>query len=158
MHYLSQCQTQTHLCWMTRWWWPASILHCEWMHCVAWLQTYSERIIPQQRIHPSMEHMNVAWAAPSLDTWHRRLGHVNYPSIIWMADKKLAKGIPTSLDFLLQTCKHCVLAKQAKALVPNMQERGRAKRLLEIFFLDIAGPEDIQTPNGKMHPYLNTQR
>ena len=98
-----------------------------------------------------MEHMNVAQAAPGPDTWHRCLGHVNYPSIIQMPEKQLPEGVPTSLDFLLQTCEHCVLAKQAKAPVPKMWEGGRAKRLLEKIFSDIAGPEDIQTPNGKMY-------
>ena len=65
-----------------------------------------------------------------------------------MAEKQLAKGMPTSLDFLPE---HCVLAKQAKAPVPKMWEGGRAKRLLEKFFSDIAGPEDVQSPNGKMY-------
>ena len=68
-----------------------------------------------------------------------------------MAEKQLAKSMPTSLDFLPQTCEHCVLAKQAKAPVPKMREGGRAKRLLEKVFSDIAGPEDVQTPNGEMY-------
>ena len=68
-----------------------------------------------------------------------------------MAEKKLAKGMPASLDFLLQICEYCVLAKQAKTLVPKLQEGGRAKQPLEKIFSDIAGPEDVQTPNGERY-------
>ena len=31
---------------------------------------------------PTFEHASIARAVPTLETWHRRLGHVNYASII----------------------------------------------------------------------------
>ena len=68
-----------------------------------------------------------------------------------MAEKQLASGMPTSLDYLPQICEHCVLEKKAKTPVPKLQEGRRAKKLLEKVFSDITGPEDIQTPNGKQY-------
>ena len=68
-----------------------------------------------------------------------------------MAEKGLATGMPTSLDYLLQICEHCVLAKQAKTPVPRVGEGKRAKRLLEKVFSDITGPEDVKTPNGERY-------
>ena len=59
----------------------------------------------------SVEHMNVARTIPNLETWHWDLGHVNYDSIIQMAEKRLAKGMPMSLAYLPQICEHCVCAK-----------------------------------------------
>ena len=35
--------------------------------------------------------------------------------------------------------------------VPKKQEGGRAKKLLERVFSDIMGPEDVQTPHGKLY-------
>ena len=60
----------------------------------------------------SVEHMNVAHTIPDLETWHWCLGHVNYDSIIQMAEKRLVKGMPTSLAYLLQICEDCILSKQ----------------------------------------------
>ena len=68
-----------------------------------------------------------------------------------MAERQLATGMPTSLSYLPQICEHCVLAKQARTLVPKTWEGGRAKRLLEKVFSDITGPEDVQTPHGELY-------
>ena len=52
--------------------------------------------------HPSVKRINIACAAVTLDTWHRWLGHVNYTSIMKMAEKKPVTGMPTSLSYLPQ--------------------------------------------------------
>ena len=77
--------------------------------------------------HPTVECINIARAAAMLDTWHQRLGHVNYTSIVKMAEKKLVIGMPTSLSYLPQICEHCVLAKQARTPVPKMREGGERR-------------------------------
>ena len=69
-----------------------------------------------------------------------------------MVEKKLAKGMPASLDFLLQICKHCVLAKQAKTPVPKLWEGGRAKQLLEKIYSDITGSEMCGLPMANDTP------
>ena len=60
------------------------------------------------------EHANVARAAPNLETWHKRLGHVNYTSIIEMAKGGYATGMPADLSTLPAVCEHCILGKQTK--------------------------------------------
>src|SRR6266481_2098 len=47
-----------------------------------------------------IEHRLIAHASPDLATWHRRLGHVNYASIIRMAKKSFATGMPVNLSML----------------------------------------------------------
>jgi hypothetical protein len=61
--------------------------------------------------HHIIERTNIARTAPDLETWHKRLGHINYASIIEMADKQLATGMPTNLSTLPAICKSCVLGK-----------------------------------------------
>ena len=95
--------------------------------------------------------MNVACAIPDLETWHQCLGHVNYDSIIQMAEKRLAKGMPTSLAYLPQICVHCILAKQTRMPVPKLREGERAKELLEKVFSDITRPEAVKTPHGELY-------
>ena len=99
----------------------------------------------------AVEYMNIAHATPDLETWHRHLGHVNYDSIIQMAEKKLATDLPTSLAYLPQICEHCVLAKQTQTPVQRLWEGGRVKRLLEKVFSDITGPETGKTSHGELY-------
>ena len=68
-----------------------------------------------------------------------------------MAEKKLAKGMPTSLAYLPQICEHCVLAKQTRTPLPKLWEGGRAKGLLENVFSNITGPEAVKTTHGELY-------
>ena len=72
--------------------------------------------------HVSVEHINIACATATLETWHRQLSHMNYTSIMTMAKKGLVTGMPTSLSYLPQICEHCILAKQTCIAVPKMWE------------------------------------
>jgi hypothetical protein len=54
--------------------------------------------------HHIIECANIAHTAPDLEMWHKRLGHVNYASIIKMEDKRLATGMPTNLSTLPTIC------------------------------------------------------
>jgi Pol polyprotein, beta-barrel domain/GAG-pre-integrase domain/gag-polypeptide of LTR copia-type len=69
---------------------------------------------------------NLARAPASLETWHKRLGHINYPSIITMAKKGMATGMPTDLSSIPPTCEHCILGKQTKTPIPKIREGERA--------------------------------
>ena len=71
-----------------------------------------------------IERALISCASPDLATWHRRLGHINYASIIRMAKKSLAIGMPVDLSTLPPICEHCVTAKQMKTPVPKTR-RGR---------------------------------
>lgn len=48
---------------------------------------------------------------PTVDTWHCRLGHVNNQSILYMATKGLADGMPIDLSSSPPVCKTCILGK-----------------------------------------------
>jgi hypothetical protein len=52
--------------------------------------------------HPSSapDLANIARSAPDLVTWHKRLGHLNYASIIQMAKHGMARGMPVDLSSL----------------------------------------------------------
>ena len=93
----------------------------------------------------------ISCASPDLATWHRRLGHINYASIIRMAKKSLAIGMPINLSTLSQICEHCVAAKQTKTLVPKTRRGRHVQKKLEIVHSDITGPEDVGTPHGEKY-------
>ena len=57
---------------------------------------------------------------PSLDTWHRRLGHVNNQAILDMATKGLAVGMPVDLSTHPPVCTCCILGKQKRNSVPKV--------------------------------------
>ena len=52
----------------------------------------------------TMEHANIACATPSLKTWHRPLGHVNYATVIEMAKNGSVTGMHTNLSTLPPMC------------------------------------------------------
>jgi len=72
--------------------------------------------------NPSVEHAYFSQRIPNLETWHRRLGHTNYTSIVNMARKGLVEGMPIDLSTEPPKCQHCILGKQTKSLVPKIRE------------------------------------
>ena len=71
---------------------------------------------------PRVEYANISRTAPSLETWHRHLGHVSYQAVIDMAKKGLTRGMPVDLSALPPICEHCVLGKQMKMAILKTQE------------------------------------
>jgi len=69
-----------------------------------------------------VERAFISHTSPDLVTWHQHLGHINYTSIICMAKKSLATGMPVDLSTLPPICEHCVTAKQTKTPVPKTRE------------------------------------
>ena len=47
---------------------------------------------------------NIAHVTPSLETWHRQLGHVNYATIMEMARNRSVTGMHTDLSTLPPMC------------------------------------------------------
>ena len=97
------------------------------------------------------EHAFILHASPDLATWHRCLGHINYASIIRMAKKCFAIGMPVDLSTLPPICEHCVTTKQTKTPVPKTRGGKRAEKKLEKVHSDITGPEDVGTPYGEKY-------
>ena len=65
-----------------------------------------------------------------------------------MAKEGVTTGMPTNLSILLPVCQHCILGKQMKKTVPKVQQGGRARKLLEVVYADLTGPEDIASASG----------
>ncbi|TFY76856.1 hypothetical protein EWM64_g7155 [Hericium alpestre] len=89
---------------------------------------------------PPSESACLTKAAPSLETWHCRLGHVNMDSIIHMARHGLVLGMPIDLSVCPPSCEHCIVRKQAKMNLPCTREGRRATHLMGIVFANLMGP------------------
>ena len=73
-------------------------------------------------------HAHVANQRPTIELWHRRLGHISVDRIKRLADG-LANGIELEKDLKLELCRACVEGKQHRSSLPT--EGGtRAKDLL----------------------------
>src|SRR5882724_10402975 len=91
----------------------------------------------------------ISHASPDLAAWHRCLGHINYTSIILMAKKSFAIGMPVNLSTLPPICEHCITAKQTKTPVLKTIGGKMAEKRLENVHSDITGLEDVGTPYGE---------
>ena len=85
---------------------------------------------------------------PTLTTWHNRLGHANYRTIIDMTKSAAADGMPVDLSLTPPTCEHCILGKQVRTHVPSIREGERAKKRLEKVHVDLCGPMPITSRSG----------
>jgi hypothetical protein len=93
----------------------------------------------------------LAQRTPNLETWHRRLGHANLQSIVDMAQKSLAEGMPIDLSTLPPRCEHCILGKQVKNPVPKVREGVKASRRLGVVWADLSGPHDVKSSHGNLY-------
>ena len=85
---------------------------------------------------------------PQLETWHRRLGHANFWTVLDMARNNLITGMQVNLNLVLQACDVCICGKQTHHLVPKSHERNRADRCLGHIFVDLSGPQTISACSG----------
>ena len=49
-----------------------------------------------------------------IEMWHRRLGHINYRDLVYLANKELVRGIPKLSGQLEPICGKCMKGKQVK--------------------------------------------
>ncbi|KAI5348230.1 hypothetical protein L3X38_001117 [Prunus dulcis] len=82
-----------------------------------------------------------ASVAHSLQTWHKRLGHLNEQSIRMLANQDMVHGLP-SLDKDFAVCEGCKLGKQHRDSFPA-ESTWRAQFPLELVHTDICGPMQI---------------
>lgn len=90
-------------------------------------------------------------ASPDLKTWHLRLGHANYQSIIQMACAKMVKNMPSSFPKKPPICDHCILGKQARTPVPKEREEGEEHKTttqLEKVWVDLAEQTAVTSHMG----------
>ena len=101
---------------------------------------------------PSDDHAFLSQSAhiPTLDTWHHRLGHVNNQSILDMAKKGLADGMPIDLSNHPPVCQCCILGKQTRSSVPKVRQGLKSDRPLHKVYIDLCGPH-VLTPSKNQY-------
>ena len=100
------------------------------------------------------DHALAAHNAPNITTWHRRLGHANYNSLLDMARKGTIPGMPTQSSTKPPKCDSCILGKQTKTPIPKKRVEGnghRATRRLEKVWVDLSGPHDVKSQSGNLY-------
>jgi hypothetical protein len=95
-----------------------------------------------------VEHSFIATRVPDIETWHCCLGHVNYKSIVDMSDNGMVRGMHVNLSSAPPKCQSCILGKQTTTPVPKVQERMRAAGILDVVYIDLTGPESVQSASG----------
>lgn len=92
-------------------------------------------------------------AAPAMataNTWHRRLGHINFKDLI-----KMKNGAVDGLackDEKMSDNKKCVVCCEGKqSRLPFSHKGSRATRLLEVIHADVCGPMEIQSIGGSKY-------
>ena len=98
-----------------------------------------------------VEHAYPTLYTPSLETWHRRLGHANYQSIMDMIRNGTISGAPVSTQ-TPPKCDSCILGKQTETPVPKRRKAdGKATRRLEKVWVDLSGPMDVKSVHGNYY-------
>jgi transposase InsO family protein len=87
-------------------------------------------------------------ATPDLETWHRRLGHANFRTVLDMSRSTHVTGMPTSLSTAPHTCDACIRGKQTHQPIPKSREGKKATRRLERIFVDLTGPQSVVSRAG----------
>ncbi|XP_022853916.1 uncharacterized protein LOC111375345, partial [Olea europaea var. sylvestris] len=84
------------------------------------------------------------------ELWHKRLGHLNYKSLVQLAKKELVDGLPKIGPSENVVCGPCQLGKQLKG---NHKKTSKilTKRLLELIHMDLMGPSRTESLGGKQY-------
>jgi hypothetical protein len=101
---------------------------------------------------PLTKHGYFAMRVPDLETWHCRLGHVNYRSIVDMSDNQMTRGMHVDLSSAPPKCQSCILGKQTRSSVPKIREGPRASVVLDCIYIDLTGPQSVQS--ASRHSYV----
>ena len=90
-------------------------------------------------------------AKPDLETWHRRLGHANFRTILDMAHGKHVRDMPANISSPPKACDACIRGKQTHQPVPKTREGKKATRRLERVFVDLTGPQSVTSRSGSLY-------
>ena len=80
---------------------------------------------------------------PDLETWHRRLGHPNYRTVLDMVRNEAVSGMKTDLSTAPQACDACIRGKQTHHPVPKSREGSKAEKRLGRVYVDLTGPQSV---------------
>ena len=85
--------------------------------------------------------------SPGLSTWHRRLAHANYKTIIKMNSLKAVEGLDlANTEIPSHPCASCSYGKHQRSTFPT--GRNRANHTGQLIHSDLCGPMEKPTPNG----------
>lgn len=128
---------------------------CEAHHCIAsfdatncWVQSRngnrmlsgtltSRCLYALSRGQLSAEHAYMAHQKPTLQSWHRRLGHANYRAMYDLAHSGNAIGMPIDLSPVPPKCDDCILGKQTRTSVLKVRQGVRSDRKLGVVHVDL---------------------
>jgi hypothetical protein len=82
----------------------------------------------------------IASRVPSIDTWHRHLGHANNKSVLDLATKGLVTGMDIDLSTLPPDCDACKKGKQKRTPIPSQRQGPKAPEPLHTICVDLSGP------------------
>lgn len=99
---------------------------------------------------PAVDSALAVSLAPTLETWHRRLGHANFRATHSVASKVRAAGTPVNLSILPAKCDHCIMGKQTRSSVPKVREGVRSTERGGTFFIDATGDQCTRSASGNI--------
>ncbi|GJY33977.1 putative ribonuclease H-like domain-containing protein, partial [Tanacetum coccineum] len=82
--------------------------------------------------------------------WHRRLGHVNFKIINKLVKGNLARGLPTKLFEIIQTCVACQKGKQHRASCKT-KTVSSISQPLQMLHMDLFGPTFVKSLMKKIY-------
>ncbi|KAI5313515.1 hypothetical protein L3X38_042691 [Prunus dulcis] len=89
-----------------------------------------------------------------LQTWHKRLGHLNERSLKLLENQGMVHGLP-HLEQVSVVCEGCMLGKQHRDSFP-LESTWRASHPLELVHTDICGPMKTDSISGNKYFLLFT--
>lgn len=84
------------------------------------------------------------------DLWHRRLGHLNYDSLIRMSHGQIVSGIPRLQRQEKHQCEDCLTAKQPRRPFKPRDEKPR-ETVLDLLHIDLCGPFPVRSIGGSRY-------
>ena len=96
------------------------------------------------RLDTSPEQRKTALVSVDLDTWHKRLAHINPTTITEMSRNNIVRGLALNRNTASTHCEGCSLGKAHRSPIPRSSST-KSKNLLELVHSDVNGP--LETPS-----------
>ena len=93
----------------------------------------------------------IAHIAATLDTWHKRLAHVNSDGILRMVRKGVVRGIKLSNNSMKSVCGDCVTGKAHRCNIPKLRSSPRSANMLDLVHSDVCGPMEVPSIGGSRY-------
>ena len=85
--------------------------------------------------------------------WHRRLGHASMSLLEKLESKELVRGLPHQKYKNNKVCKSCAMGKFSRSSF-RPKNVVSTNRVLELIHMDLFGPNEIASLNGKRYCYV----